>query len=73
MQQNHHCHVGLSLMNDSNFRFISTSNVRDRHALHLYLCENIIDESLAHLTLQHNIIQIHNNVLWDWQYFVEVS
>ena len=21
----------------------------------------------------HNIIQIHNNVLWDWQYFVEYS
>jgi hypothetical protein len=23
--------------------------------------------------LPHNIIQIHNNVMWDWQYYVEYS
>ena len=23
--------------------------------------------------LSHNIIQIHNNVMWDWQYFIEYS
>ena len=23
--------------------------------------------------MHHNIIKIHNNILWDWQYFIEYS
>ena len=36
--------------------------------------ENIL-ENIPHIQWEsyHNIIQTHNNVLWDWQYFTEYS
>ena len=40
------------------------------------LCSNANNNSYQrslHFFIQHNMIQIHNNVLWDWQYYVEYS
>ena len=34
---------------------------------------NTISLSYSVRNMVHNIVRIHNNVLWDWQYYVEHS
>ena len=41
--------------------------------LHIFMCLKPYYMHWSHVKDKHNIIQVHNNVLWDWQYSTKYS